>query len=208
MLGLISESDLKDVVTKVLADSVAGPILRKELLASTERSLLYARSEAKDLSQCIQSNAYKAINQVIDEAMDMEGMESSRAWPRALNEYLPQIRFLAERGPLVDGPELAWEALICVADLCITPKIGDEPKLEEGEEGCDKFHEDVDELMLYICKLQQVSGRKTWLHDIARKEEIWDLQESAEAPLEFDDGEDCRYRYQITLKFLEHIDAM
>jgi hypothetical protein len=180
--------------------------LREELLASTEKSLLYARSEAKDTNQCIQSNAYKAINQVIDEAIGMKGMGSSRARPRAFNECLPQIRLLAERGPLVDGSELAWEALICVADLCITPKIGDDPRLEEGEEECDEFHEDVDELMLYICKFQQASSRKTWLHDIARKEEIWDLQESAEATSEFD-GKDYRYRYQITLKFLEHIDA-
>lgn len=203
-LKFISESDLKEIVTRVLTDSVAGPILRKELVASTERTLEFARVEARDISMNIQNKAYHAIGMVIEEAIEMDGMESGSAWANALYVHVRKIKDLAEQGPLVDACELAWEALVHVADLCILPEQVGDVKLEDDEEVCDTFHDDVDNVMLHICKLQEANGRRSWLQDPARKQEIWELREKPEPPLDFKEGKSCTYRYRKTLKFLDN----
>lgn len=181
---MISNSDLKAIVRKLLADSVAGPVLTKELLASSGTSLECAREEAEKLCDDMIQRSSDAIQDVLDEADEMDGMQSGDAWPNALSEFLPKIRDLADRGSLVDGPELAWDALLHVAEECRLPTSG-ETRIETGEEDCDEFHKEVDELMLYICKLQEANGQTDWLRDIERKPRIWLLQETAAAPVDF-----------------------
>lgn len=203
---MISTSDLKAIVKTLLTHSVAGPIVKEELLASSEESIVYSIEQAERLKQCIMKESADAIKKVTEEAYAYGGMEDGSAWSNALSVFLPRIRELADQGRLVYGPDLAWEALLRVAKKCILPKQGGEIRLRTGEEDCDDFHKEVDELMLHICHLQEDDGNTAWLQEFARKNEIWDLQSSAEPPLEFQ-GPDCRYRYQKTLRFLEYFDT-
>lgn len=203
VLDMISTSDLKAIVKKLLAHSVAGPIVKEELLASSDDSLVNALEQAERLKQNIMKESADAIEEVTEEAYRYKGMEDARAWSGALSVFLPRIRDLADQGPLVYGPDLAWDALLHVANECILPKQGGDVRLQSGEEDCDDFHKEVDELMLHICRLQEADGKTAWLQEFARKNEIWELQDQAEPPHEFE-GPDCRYRYQTTLRFLEY----
>jgi hypothetical protein len=199
---MISASDLKAIVRKLLTDSVAGPALKEELLTSSNESLIYALEQAERMKQDILKESADAIEEVTDEAYEQDGMQGGDAWSTALSVFLPRIRDLADRGPLVYGPELAWDAVLHVAEECRLPTSG-EPQLETGEEDCDEFHNDVDELRLYICKLQEANGQTDWLRDVERMSQIWILQETAAAPVDFEGGDWCIYRYQKTLKFLD-----
>lgn len=203
---MISASDLKAIVKNLLTHSVTGPIVKEELLASSEKSIVHGLEKAEMMKQYIIKESADAIQRVTEEAYAYGGMEDGSAWSNALSVFLPRIRELADQGRLVYGPDLAWEALLHVADECILPKQGGEIRLQTGEEDCDDFHKEVDELMLYICHLQEADGNTAWLQDFTRKNEIWDLQSSAEPPLGFE-GPDCRYRYQKTLRFLEYFDT-
>lgn len=200
---MISASDLKAIVKNLLSHSVAGPVVIEELLASSEDSIVYALEQAERLKQNIMKESADAIEKITEEAYEYGGMEDACAWSNALSIFLPRIRRLADQGRLVYGPDLAWEALLHVANECILPKQGGDIKLQTGEKDCDDFHKQVDELMLHICKLQEADGNAVWLQESARKNEIWELQDSAEPPLGFE-GSHCRYRYQKTLRFLEY----
>ncbi|KAF3404090.1 hypothetical protein DPV78_002148 [Talaromyces pinophilus] len=68
----------------------------------------------------------------------------------------------------------------------------------------NKAYHAIDNVMLHICKLQEVNGRRSGLQDPARKQEIWELQEKPEPPLDSREGKDYTYRYQTTLKFLDN----
>jgi hypothetical protein len=202
LLDLVSLSTLKKICAEVLGDRTTGARLKEELLSCTQDILANSRAEAIKERNAIISEAHGAIRKLISTAMEeTKGMCECEDWPSVLFPRLRRIKALSNRGSLVRGPERAWEALIKVAALCIYDWEGGDLRISGfGEEDCDEFHNEVDELMLLICEAQKQSGKVEWLRD-SKKEEIRDLQEKAEKG----GGGPCTYRYQSTLEFLEGI---
>lgn len=190
--------DLKGVFAQVLADETAGPIANAILRtpAVESKALARARADADSQYNKLVSDAQWTISGVVDDAMDMKGMESSDAWPRALQPFLRDVGALLEMGPLVEGPELAWDAVFELAELCMYDWEDGDARVQEGEECCDKFHDEVDVYMLKICKAQKENGNMEWLSE-DRAKEVVELQNKPQEP--------CRYRYKKTLKFLEEV---
>ncbi|KAI0202684.1 hypothetical protein F4808DRAFT_421009 [Astrocystis sublimbata] len=203
-LELVSLSTLKSICLKILNDNAAGPKLKEELLSSTQGILTHAMNEAKEERSAIIKAANKAIGDLWDEAMFQNHHQCNiEDWPGELSALFPRIDSLHNLGSAVKGPELAWEALLHVADCCIHNWCdGDLKYYGEGEIECDEFHDQVDRFMSFICEAQRESGKVAWLKD-GRKEEIWNLQEK---PAQYDGGEGpYTYRYQMTLKLLEQL---
>jgi hypothetical protein len=197
LLNRVSPSDLRSICRKVLNEAAD---FKEELLSCTQDILTYARNEARKEKSAIVKAACIAVYQLEEEAREMKGMGQCEDWARALYPFLGRIKTLHGRGSLVRGPELAWEALIEVAPLCMYQWDGGDVSAQGfGEEDCDGFHDEVDRLMLIICKDQNQNGKVAWLRN-GRKEQIWNLQER---PSTLFDDEPCTYRYQETLLFLD-----
>lgn len=107
----------------------------------------------------------------------MRGMQSSEAWPDALQKLLPRIEALLNRDAWTGGAALAWKAALEVGELCNLPKDGSECRIQEVEEECDDFHDEMDDLMVEICKMQRSRGQSEWLKD-GRVEEVIALAKS------------------------------
>ncbi|KAJ8133371.1 hypothetical protein O1611_g251 [Lasiodiplodia mahajangana] len=199
LLGIVSLPTLKKICAEVLQDKTASARLSEELLSRTQDILATARAEAIKERNAIISTANSKIRGIIDTAyMENKHMCNCDEWPSALFPLLRRIKDLNNRGSVAGVPERAWEALIKVAALCIYDWDGSGLKLYgSGEEDCDYFHDEVDKVMLLICKAQKQNGKVEWLKG-GRQEEIRNLQERAEG-----EGGPCTYRYQDTLKFLE-----
>ncbi|KAI1421529.1 hypothetical protein F5Y12DRAFT_767182 [Xylaria sp. FL1777] len=200
LLELASSPALKKICLEVLSDKIAGEKLREELLLCTQDILAQSRAEADKERREIVAEADRKIREVVETAWQNKRWCECDYWPRALDPSFRRIKALHDRGSLAEGPEMAWKALIKVTAFCIHDWDDGELKISgRGEEDCDEFHDDADELMLRICKAQEKNGKVSWLKD-GRKEEIRGLQEKAEAQ---NDRESYTYRYLNTLGFLE-----
>lgn len=208
-LNLASLPVLKKICVKVLEDETTGAKFREELLSCTRDNLSeYKRDAIRERNAILQAGWVTSVG-IVRRALLKDKFPLSYhpcsyvAWCVNLYPLFPRIKALHNRGLIVQGPELAWEALIGVTTLSIDPRKGDTFGVTidgDGEEECDYFHEDVDWFMLFICKEQKKNGKVSWLQN-GRRQEIWRLQEQAP-----DEGETyCEYRYQNTLKFLEEV---
>lgn len=156
-----------------------------------------ARTATKDECERIVQRAQEAADGLAGRAKDgTRDPISPDAWPRRMEKYLSEVRALKERAPLVDGPTQAWSALLGVADSAIYEWKKEGVHVFGGEEDCDRFHEDVDALMLEICQAQKHVD-PGWIGD-ERVQEIRELQQKAQGT----DGP-CTYRCPRTLRFIE-----
>ncbi|KAI0544494.1 hypothetical protein F4679DRAFT_564593 [Xylaria curta] len=203
LLDLASSSTLKDICINVLRDEIAGPTLRDELLSRTQNILACCRAEAMKERNMIINAAGEAIDQFCWATIIERKRECMiDDWPRILHPFLYKIKMLQERGPLCRGSEMAWGALIKVASLCIHDWCDSDLRISGfGEEDCDEFHEQVDELMLVICKAQKENGNFLWLRG-GRMEEILLLQRKAG---KFGGDGQLTYRYKSSLLFLKQL---
>ncbi|KAJ3577337.1 hypothetical protein NPX13_g3233 [Xylaria arbuscula] len=200
LFNLVSFLGLKSICAKVLEDRTAGAKFREELLSCKQNILAHSRAGACNERDGIIIAADKATDRVIEEAMQMKGMMGCDDWPTALSPLFPRIKALCNRGSLVGGPGLAWEALVEVAAFCMYQWDGGDARVQGfGEEDCDEFHDEVDKIMLSICEAQKQDGKIPWLQ--GRREEISGLQKKAEDQ----NGGSFKYRYQRSLQFLEQL---
>lgn len=193
----------------LLNNKVAGPIIKTSLLAPTNIEALSAhlRVQAEKDYREIVDGASIAIGKVYNHALNMRGMQSSSAWPSALLRFLPLIRALLNQDESTGGAELAWKAGLKVGRLCNIPPDGSECRIQEGEEECDGFHVEMDDLLVEICKVQKSRGQIDWLKD-GRAEEVVALAKSPswEIYVGKNDGKHPGdYRYQKVVKFLKTI---
>ncbi|KAI0813227.1 hypothetical protein GGR55DRAFT_676877 [Xylaria sp. FL0064] len=202
LLCLVSSSDLKEICAKVLEDETGVAKLREELLSCTEDILARSRAEAREESLAI---TYEARQRLYDftktTRKECKSMCEIEDWAAQSSPLFHRIKDLHNRGPLAEGPEMAWRALLKVTALCIHKWEGAELRFSGfGEEDCDQFHERADALMLLICESQKENGKTWWLSD-GRKEEILRLQQKAEE----NEGKPFPYRYECALEFLEQL---
>ncbi|KAI1736249.1 hypothetical protein F4680DRAFT_469125 [Xylaria scruposa] len=203
LLDVASSLTLRDICINVLRDEIAGPRLREEFLSRTQDILACCRAETMKERNAIINAAEEAINEfrwttIIENKRECQIDD----WPRTLLPFLYRIKTLHEREPLCRGSEMAWEALIKVASLCIHDWCDSDLRISGfGEEDCDEFHEQVDELMLVICKMQKEKENFSWLRN-GRMEEIQLLQRKAG---KFGGDGQLTYRYKSTLLFLEQV---
>ncbi|KAI3328683.1 hypothetical protein F4824DRAFT_482658 [Ustulina deusta] len=202
LLDLVSPSALKKICAKVLEDETAGAKLRQELLSCTRDILAHSRHEADKERGAIIDAADRAIEEMVEHAiMKTKYMCNCDDWPSTLSPLFRRIKALHNRGSPARGPEMAWKALIKVAAYCIHDWDDGELRISGfGERDCDEFHDEVDDLMLLICKAQKQNGKVEWLRN-GRKEEIQNLQDIAKD----DKDKPCTYRYLDTLEFLEEV---
>ncbi|KAI1617646.1 hypothetical protein EDD36DRAFT_424708 [Exophiala viscosa] len=209
-----SHERLKTLVVKLLGDPVAGPIVSREL-GLNEPTDSFLAGIPDDVLQEVRSETKSECERIMREARDTasalasraEGMGSKStvtlgAWPRALEDHLPNIRALMERGAMVDGPALAWTAVLSVAKSAIHEWDRGMAKVEGDESDCDWFHEDVDDLMLDILVAQKAIERQQnvdpeWV-DGGRYDEIVHLMVRAKGR----DGP-CMYRYPRTMRYID-----
>ena len=190
----MSLQDLKSLFRRVLADHIAGPVASKELLAFQDRAITASRPGAKRECGSIVLDARNALDEVEMEAIEMKGMASVDIFPARMKQFLPRVRALAKKGSLVEGPALAWSALLEVASCAIYELDGGDAEVQEGEDTCDWSHDQVDDVMVEICQLQKKSN-PDWFSDQQRYVEIKALQEEAHGG--------CAYRYQRALALLK-----
>ncbi|KAI1259704.1 hypothetical protein F5Y18DRAFT_289981 [Xylariaceae sp. FL1019] len=205
LLDFVSPSDLKKICLGLLEDQFVGPRLKEELEASADKILVHAKRAAIKERDGIIHEAKRAIDDLVEDALEnRKGDAECDEWPGALLPFFPRVAALVGRGPCVEGPERAWEALLKITRLCTYQWDGGEVRaIGDGEEDCDKFHQAADTLMLSICQAQHRHGKSQWLIE-RRVEEIRHLQEQAAAN---DEDFDCSSRYKQTLKFLESVGA-
>lgn len=185
---------LERIFRTALEDEVMRPRL-EQLLVSVSGEILDAGCRQSD-KECaaILDEAEAAIEAVETKAYRLRGMESSSAWGDALANYLPRITALIDKGLMVNGPQEAWMGLMGVARLSMRDWESGDPRVQEGEDANDDFHDEVDEGLHAVCRMMKEHERLDWLQD-GRIEELWVLQERPSEP--------CHYRYQRTLRFLE-----
>ena len=151
---------------------MAGPIVSRELgldkqtdatLAGIPNDVLQeVRSAAKSECERIMREARETASRLADraESMGSKSTVTLEAWPRALQDHLPNVRALMEQGAMVDGPALAWTAVLSVAKVAVYEWDRGFAKVEGFESDCDWFHEDVDDLMLDILVAQKADERE------------------------------------------------
>ncbi|EED23923.1 hypothetical protein TSTA_073130 [Talaromyces stipitatus ATCC 10500] len=103
VLDMISPSDLKAIVKELLVDKVAGPVLKRKLLATTDNPRNTPARKHRNSASVYVPIHQKKDQEIINEAYKMRGLECGSAWAHALQKYLPCIKELAECGPLVDS---------------------------------------------------------------------------------------------------------
>lgn len=177
----------------MLADADAGLIASRELLAYTDNALAFSREQARKECMAIVREAANCYENAVDEAMEMRGMATSSDIPLAVQHCLPRARALLKRGHMTHGPELAWKAVLQVCQYATYEWDGGDARFQEGEDGCDWFHERVDDLLLAILRVQEEQDNTAWLGQ-ERLEDVRKLQQIPQQP--------CTYRYPKTLEFL------
>lgn len=194
LVELASMAILKRIFCTALEDDVMRPRLEQLLDSVSGEIMDTACRQVEQECAAILNDAEAAIEAVETEAFDLKGMQSSSAWGHALTQYLPRITSLLNKGPVVNGPQEAWLGLMGIARLSMHDWESGEPRVQEGEDANDGFHEMVDDALLAVCEMMEQHERVDWLQD-GRIEELWTLQERPSEP--------CFYRYQQTLGFLE-----
>jgi hypothetical protein len=97
----------------------------------------------------------------------------------------------------LNGPVAAWEVIIAIADSILYDLEGG-IDVQEGEDTCDWFHNDVDDIMLEICQVMHKSN-PVWVQDRERHREIRRLQKKATGG--------AAYRYQRTLASIVDVET-
>ncbi|KAJ9603523.1 hypothetical protein H2200_011709 [Cladophialophora chaetospira] len=206
ILEYISIVDLRDFSRKLLAHPAAGPIARQELVAYKGRALVNARATVKKECDVIIDASYAAGEKALSQALWNKGNESLDLWPKSLEHLLPRIQALIDRGTLLGGPGLAWQALVEIVDASIYEWDGGEAEVVSDEEDCDWFHEKVDDLMLQIFQVQY-QNIPEWFEDpdgvVDPRMVIREWQQRATRV-----SGPCTYRYQRTLQFLETVETL
>ncbi|KAJ9616730.1 hypothetical protein H2200_000449 [Cladophialophora chaetospira] len=200
----ISFENIKNVFKTVLADPVAGPRAREALVAHQEQALVESRAKAEQECKLIAEEAvallqyYQDIGAMLDSQDRTEGRVDSHA--RSMRRLLPKVRALFEKGPLVEGPTLAWTALLHVASCAIPEETNDATvSLEEVEDASDWLHNEIDEMMVGICRVQQES-RPSWLSEHDWREDSECLRQKAKG-----NSGPCTHRYPRTMIFLTNV---
>ncbi|KAI1172803.1 hypothetical protein F4777DRAFT_560210 [Nemania sp. FL0916] len=203
LVGVVSSQTLRDICIKALRDETAGPTLRDELQSRAQDILASCIAEGIKERNEIMGGALEALRNFREIIMaEHKSRCEIEDVTGVLGPFLDRTQQLHERGPCFRGSGMAWEALIEVTDLCIHDWANDgELRFYGfGEEDCDGFHEEVDDLMLAICEAQKKSENFSWLQG-GRIEEIRALQKKA------GQGKPLTYRYKRTILFLEQLEA-
>ncbi len=197
ILKHINFSDLKDAVHTLLDDPQAGPATRRILLGFEEEALEDSRSSARAEAEAIRYGAHQAREKAFMRALKMKGMESIQLWGELVGKYLPRTQALIRKGTVVDGPALAWYALKDAVESSIYDWDGGDARVQEDEDENDGFHDEADNLMLQIFRIQKEHDPK-WSQENDPREEIKQWQQTAQTI-----KGPCDYRYQRTLKYLD-----
>ncbi|UJO17782.1 uncharacterized protein CLAFUR5_06448 [Fulvia fulva] len=197
VLCLLSHDGLKDLVTTLLKHPQAGPVVRALLQSNKSQARVDAQARARKIFDSLMKQISEKEEDLEIDGDRLNGLQGAAEYPDAVKHLMPNIEALIELGPASHGPALAWQLLLKIAKVALSPGVVGEIDVDGDEEDNDWFHELVDESMLAICKAQTLSEDKKWLCEF-RRSELLNLRRRAS----YSDDDLPNERYALTLEFL------